>query len=165
MSELKKTKRRGWKEKAGIEKPESVADHSYGVAVMAMVFSDIESLDTAKVLRMALLHDLAESVTGDFMPGEVSKENKRETEIQAMDEILANLPSDLVKPYTNIWMEYLEGKTREAVLLHEIDKLEMALQAVKYFGEGVSMEKLSEFIESARAEIKSRDLLSVLDSL
>ncbi|HJU14292.1 MAG TPA: HD domain-containing protein [Candidatus Nitrosotalea sp.] len=165
VSELKKTQRKGWKEKVGIEKPESVADHSYGVAVMAMVFSDIESLDASKTMRMALLHDLAESITGDFMPGEVSKESKREVEAQAMKELLSKLPPNLEQSYTKIWQEYLDGKSREAALLHEIDKLEMALQASKYFGEGFSMEKLGEFIESARKEIKSKDLLSVLDSL
>ncbi|MGI0059463.1 MAG: HD domain-containing protein, partial [Nitrosotalea sp.] len=38
-SELKKVQRSGWKNKVGVEHPESVADHSYGTAIMAMVFS------------------------------------------------------------------------------------------------------------------------------
>lgn len=89
VSELKKTPRRGWKEKAGVQNPESVADHAYGVALMAMVFSDIGHMDAERVMKMALLHDLAESITGDFMPNEISKESKRIVEKQAMSEILS----------------------------------------------------------------------------
>lgn len=165
VSELKKTPRRGWKEKAGIEKPESVADHSYGVALMAMVFSDLRNLDTGKVLMMALLHDLAESITGDFIPGEISKENKRTVEAQAMSEILSKLPPDLASKYSSVWEEYLEGTSKESVLVHEIDKLEMAVQAAKYFGEGFSKEKLQEFVESSRKEIKTKELRAVLDTI
>src|SRR5574340_1404351 len=91
-TELKRVPRKGWKSKVGIEHPESVADHTYGTALMAMVFSDVHNLDTEKILKMALLHDLAESVTGDFMPGAISTENKRTAENEAMQEILTKLP-------------------------------------------------------------------------
>ncbi|MGI0066512.1 MAG: HD domain-containing protein [Nitrosotalea sp.] len=164
-SELKRIPRKGWKSKVGIERPESVADHSYETAVMAMVFSDIHGLDTEKILKMALLHDLAESITGDFMPDEISKENKRSAEDEAMKEILAKLPENIARQYDIIWNEYMLANTKESVLLHEIDKLEMAIQAVKYSSEGFSNEKLSEFINSAKKEIKSKELVDILDTL
>ncbi len=165
VSELKKVPRKGWKSKVGIEHPESVADHSYGTAIMAMVFSDTYNLDTGKILKMALLHDLAESITGDFMPDEISKENKRSAENEAMKEILAKLPENIASKYQNIWDEYIQADTKESVLLHEVDKLEMAIQAVKYSSEGFSNEKLGLFIESAKKEIKSKELLDILDTL
>lgn len=165
VSELKKVPRSGWKSKVGIEHPESVADHSYGTAIMAMVFSDTYNLDTGKILKMALLHDLAESITGDFMPDEISKENKRSAENEAMKEILAKLPENIASKYENIWDEYTQTNTKESVLLHEVDKLEMAIQAVKYSSEGFSNEKLGLFIESAKKEIKSKELLDILDTL
>ncbi len=165
VSELKKTQRKGWKEKVGIERPESVADHSYGVSVMAMVYSDMENLDTTKMLRMALLHDLAEAVTGDFIPGEISRENKKVVESQAMEEILSKLPARLAETYSILWKDYLECGSPEAALLHEVDKLEMAVQAAKYLGEGYQKERLEEFLESSRREIKSKDLLALLDTL
>ena len=62
---LKGVRRAGWVEKLGMESPESVADHSYATAMLVMARSDEEGLDTALALRMALLHDLAESETGD----------------------------------------------------------------------------------------------------
>ena len=70
---LKKIPRQGWIDKAGISEsvdPESVADHSnqYSVAVMAMLFGDNAKMDTCKMIRMALLHDIAESITGDLTP-------------------------------------------------------------------------------------------------
>ncbi|TLX84267.1 MAG: HD domain-containing protein [Thaumarchaeota archaeon] len=165
VSELKKIPRKGWKQKVGIEHPESVADHSYVTAIMSMVFSDTTGLNTEKILKMALLHDLAESVTGDFMPEEISKEDKKTAENDAMEKILSNLPSKLAEKYRQIWKEYLEGNSKETLLLHEIDRLEMAIQAIKYSSEGFSKEKLKIFVESARKEMKSKELLDILDTI
>jgi len=165
VSELKKVPRMGWKSKVGIEHPESVADHSYGTAIMAMVLSDSNKLDTEKIIKMALLHDLAESITGDFVPDEISKENKKMAEHDAMKEILSKLPTNLAVGYDKIWQEYNQAYTKESIFLHEIDKLEMAIQAAKYSSEGFSNERLSSFVESAKKEIKSKELLDILDTI
>lgn len=165
ISELKKVPRKGWKEKVGIDKPESVADHSYGTAIMAMVFSDIKNTNTEKMLKMALLHDLAESITGDFTPNEISKENKKLVENEVMEDILSKLPANIAEQYGKIWKEFQEGKTKESLLLHDIDRLEMAIQAAKYYSEGYPKEKLQEFVESAKKEIKSNELLKLLDTI
>lgn len=164
-TELKRVPRKGWKNKVGIEHPESVADHTYGTALMAMVFSDARNLDTEKILKMALIHDLAESVIGDFMPEEISKENKKTAENEAIKEILAKLPEDIANRYSDTWNEYMQASTKESVLLHEIDKFEMAIQAIKYSSEGFSNEKLGMFIDSAKKEIRSKELLDILDTL
>jgi 5'-deoxynucleotidase YfbR-like HD superfamily hydrolase len=63
--DLKMIPRTGWVQ-AGIKEPESVADHSFRMTLLAMVLSDQMGLDTEKVVRMALIHDLAESRTGDL---------------------------------------------------------------------------------------------------
>jgi putative hydrolase of HD superfamily len=164
-SELKKIPRKGWQEKIGIIHPESVADHSYITSLLAMVLSDKMTLDTAKVLKMALLHDLAESIIGDFMPSEISKKNKKIIESEAMTEILSKLPENLSKEYESIWQEFLQSKSKESILLHEVDKLEMAIQAAKYSTEGYPIENLRAFIISARKGIKSKELLNILDSI
>ena len=163
--ELKKVPRKGWKSKVSIEHPESVADHSYSTAIMAMVLSDLQKLDTQKILKMALLHDLTEAITGDFMPEEISKEIKNTSERDAMKEILSKLPKNIAKEYDEIWKEYLQANTKESILLPEIDKMEMAIQAAKYSSEGFSNEKLSIFVDSAKKEIKSKELLEMLDTL
>ena len=61
---LKAERRRGWVKKLGLNNPESVADHSYRTALMAMVISDSRGLDTVKAVRLALLHDLPEAIVG-----------------------------------------------------------------------------------------------------
>ncbi|MGH9918456.1 MAG: HD domain-containing protein, partial [Nitrososphaerales archaeon] len=57
---LKAEMRRGWVKKLGMGRPESVADHSYRTALITLIYSDSQGLDTAKALRLALLHDLPE---------------------------------------------------------------------------------------------------------
>ncbi|MGE4650712.1 MAG: HD domain-containing protein, partial [Myxococcota bacterium] len=66
--ELKNVPRQGWKEKLEIINPESVAEHSYSTATISMVLSDLKGLNTEKIIKMALLHDLAESIIGDIIP-------------------------------------------------------------------------------------------------
>ncbi len=165
VAELKKIPRKGWTEKAGILKPESVADHSFSAAVMSMVLSDLQKLDTKKILKMALLHDLAESITGDFTPGEISKKNKIEIENKTIHEIFSKLPIELSKEYETIWNDFQEGISKESVLMHEIDRLEMAIQARKYNSEGHSTYDLSIFFESARKNIKNKEVLEILDQI
>ncbi len=63
---LKNISRQGWIDKLSMEHPESVADHSYSMAIMGMVISDLENYDSEKMLKMILLHDLAESKIGDY---------------------------------------------------------------------------------------------------
>ena len=165
VSELKKVPRKGWKEKIGMTHPESVADHSFNAAVMAMVFSDLNKLDTQKMLKMALLHDLAESITGDFTPEEISKNDKKEIENQTMNEILSKLPSEIANEYVKIWNEFQEGTTKESVVMHDIDRLEMAIQSLKYNAEGYPKEKLALFFESAKKDVKSKEILEFLDEI
>lgn len=165
VAELKKIPRKGWKEKLGLQNPESVADHSYLTAVMAMVISDLNGLDTQRILKMSLLHDLAESITGDLIPEEISKNDKTELENQTMSDIFSKLPQNLVEIYSKIWHEYQEGKSKEATLVHEVDRLEMALQASKYRSEGIPQDKLEIFFSSARRDIKSKEILEILNEI
>lgn len=165
VSELKKIPRKGWKEKLGVHNPESVADHSYITAIMAMTISDLKGLDTQKTLKMSLLHDLAESIIGDLTPDDISKKSKTELENQSMSDIFSKLPSNLANDYSKIWNEYQDGKSNEAILVHDADRLEMALQARKYRLEGLSEDKLETFFSSARKDIKNIDMLEILDEI
>ena len=85
---LKELPRSGWKIKVGLNDTESVAEHSYMMSVMAMVLSDLKSLDSEKVIKMSILHDWAESKIGDFMPDEIGYDKKSELENYTMIEIL-----------------------------------------------------------------------------
>ncbi len=161
---LKSVSRRGWISKLGMENPESVADHSYMTSLMSVILSDIAGLDTLKVAKMSLLHDVAESKTGDLMHGEVSKSEKERLENSAMDEILRDLPDGIRGDYKSAWEEFQGASTPESEFVHEVDKLEMALQA-KIYSKDAPDEKISVFLESARESVHSRHLQRILDEI
>jgi len=150
---LKKISRQGWINKLSLDNPESVADHSYSMAVIGMVISDLENYNSEKIIKMILLHDLAESKIGDYTPEQLSKERKNKLENNAFNEIIKNLPDLIKSQYLQIWQEYQENTSLESKLVHQIDKLEMVLQAKIYKKDGHSKEKLESFFESAKANI------------
>jgi len=162
--QLKNIPRQGWKNKLDIDDVESVADHSYSTAMMSMVLSDLEGLDTEKIIKMALLHDLAESIIGDIIPDNIAKNEKVRKENIAMKQILKNLPDKIAEPYFEIWNEYQKNSSQESRLLHDIDKLEMAFQAKFYQNKGISKEKLQTFFNTAKNEIKSKNLRDILSN-
>jgi len=150
---LKNISRQGWIDKLSLDSPESVADHSYSMAIMSMVISDLEDYNSEKILKMVLLHDLAESKIGDYTPDQISKEKKKEMENKAFFEIVSNLPDGVRTQYLKIWQEYQENNSPESKIVHQIDRLEMVLQAKLYQKEGHSKEKLYSFFESAKIDI------------
>jgi putative hydrolases of HD superfamily len=127
---LKSIPRTGWLD-SGVENPESVADHSYRTALAAMILSDNMGLDTCKVIRIALLHDLAEAEIGDITP-QRKKPDHRELENTTMKRILKAFSRDQREKYWETWHEYQNGSSPEACLVHEVDKIEMLLQAYEY---------------------------------
>lgn len=150
---LKKISRQGWIDKLSLDNPESVADHSYSMAIMSMIISDMNNYDSEKILKMVLLHDLAESKIGDFTPDQLSKEMKKEIENNAFCKIVAELPEDIKLQYLKIWEEYQENTSVESILVHQIDRLEMTLQAKRYQREGHPKSKLESFFKSAEKDI------------
>lgn len=164
-NKLKWIERRGWITKVKVGEPESVADHSYLTALMCMVIAEQKGLNSKKAMKIALLHDLAESITGDYMPDDLSKNIKISKEAEAMKNILNKLPTKMCSSYSKLWNEYMRMSSREAVLVHEIDKLEMALQANDYRKKGYDLKLLEKFFLSAKKGIKDKNLLKMLNSL
>lgn len=131
---LKTTPRTGWVQR-GVPRAESVADHSHGVAVAALLLLDqVEgALDRARVLTMAVLHDLAESVTGDLSLGAsrlLPPGAKAAAEAGAMDEVGAGLP--FFAGWRAVWDEFEAQATPEAQLVRDADRLDLLTQALVY---------------------------------
>ena len=164
IANLKNIPRTGWKTKLHISNPESVADHSYMMTVMAMIMSDIKNLNTEKIIKMSLLHDWAESKIGDFMPDEIAPDKKIALEENAMNEILGILPNPVKDDYSTIWNEYQDMVSSESKLVHEIDKLEMALQA-KIYEKDTDPEKIKLFVTSAVEQVLDNDLKKILSEI
>lgn len=165
--QLKSVRRAGWVSKAKIKDAESVADHSFSMCAMAMLLSDVLGFDTQKAMKMVVLHDLAESIVGDYMPGDIAVREKLAQEKKAMKSILSGLPRKTRTEYEKIWDEYLHNKTDVARFVHRIDKLEMALQANHYAKQGYADKLLAPFFESAQNAVGDEgDIVSeILNSL
>ena len=162
---LKNISRQGWINKLSLKHPESVSDHSYSMAIMGMVISDLENYNSEKILKMILLHDLAESKIGDYTPNQISKENKIKIENNAYDEIINSLPDAIKLQYGQIWEEYQKQESPESKIVHQIDKLEMALQAKIYQNEGSPKETIESFFKSAENEITHPKLKELFNQI
>ncbi|MDG6928483.1 MAG: HD domain-containing protein [Nitrososphaerota archaeon] len=159
---LKSVKRKGWAVKAGVRKPESVAEHSYCVALAAMLVADASGLDCARAVKTALLHDLCEAVTGDIQPGEMPVEAKHALERKALKSVLSGLGPALEKDYLALFDDFNGRRTPEAVAVGELDKLEMAAQALAYERGGRDLDEFWRTAEGSAATELSRELLGRL---
>ena len=150
---LKHLPRSGWVRKK-INTPESVAAHSWQMAMMAMQLSKTmikEDYDFDKIIKMCLCHDIAESLIGDITPLEESYAQKPKMEKKAIDFIAedADIPEIIC-----LFEELTENKTPEAQLVHELDKLDMYAQSIAYEKKDNKLD-LSEFRQSAEKEVKT----------
>jgi putative hydrolases of HD superfamily len=152
---LKAVKRAGWISKARISNAESVSDHTYSMSVMGMILSDMFGLDTERVTKMILIHDLAESIVGDYMPNEITRRKKRYEEGKAMRSVLCKVPTNMRSKYERIWLEYQANKTPVARFVHNLDKFEMAIQAIDYINQGFPKKTLLRFFASAKKSLST----------
>lgn len=137
IGKSKRLLRSGWiREK--IKDPESVAEHSFRVGVLAMVLADELGVDKEKLIKMAILHDLGELVTGDTVVvnprGDVidiekNTEKERE-EKEGIREVFNKISEG--DTYAAIFEEMIDIATPESRVFWQLDKLEMALQALEY---------------------------------
>tara|TARA_B100001996_G_scaffold349802_1_gene308750 strand:- start:1295 stop:1777 length:483 start_codon:yes stop_codon:yes gene_type:complete len=150
MLQLKDIERTGWV-RAGVNKPESVAAHSWGMATLALKLCPPE-LDLARVLSICLVHDLAEVIVGDLTPhDDIQGDEKHRLEREAM---LSMAPE-----WVDLFDEYESASTPEAKFVKTMDKLDMGLQAIRYTEQDID---LSEFITSARKTTDKTDIAHLL---
>jgi len=162
LSQLKGLYRQGWLLR-GVprERCESVAEHSFGVAVLALWLAEAHypHLDRGKVLRMALLHDFGEVYAGDITPTDgVSRGEKAKRELESVKKVFIKLPGG--DTYLDLWQEFETGESPEARFIRQVDRLEMALQAGVYQQQG--LENMEEFLNSARQELSDAPLLDLM---
>lgn len=106
---------------------ESVADHSWRIALMAMLCKDeFPDIDINKVIKMCLIHDFGEAVTGDI-PAFYKTEEHEDTEEKAIDKLLKRLPSNMEKELSLLFDEMEELKTPEARLWKSLDNMEAVI--------------------------------------
>lgn len=107
---------------------ESVAEHSFRLALMAYMVSDeMPEIDTDKVIRMCLIHDLGEAITGDI-PSFEKTDSDEAAEDSAVSGFVNQLPEYWKKQLGEMYSEMNELKTPEAKLYKALDKLEAVIQ-------------------------------------
>jgi putative hydrolase of HD superfamily len=163
---LKAVPRTGWLLRS-VPHAESVADHSFGLAFIAMMLADRATtrgipVNVERVLRMALLHDITEARTGD-LPATI----KRYFDSQTLKDTDAKIAEEMLSgagyKYDEIWHEY-EGRTSvEARIVKAADKLDLLMQALEYEKGGAR--SLGEFLENSETDFASLKLDDLLNDL
>jgi putative hydrolases of HD superfamily len=134
MGHLKNTPRAGWL-LLGVPNPESVADHSFRVAMVAFMLAAVDGADTGRAAALAIFHDGHETRIGDIpsvgrayvdtsLPAAVTKEQG------------AGMPEPAAAALQGLTEEYEAGVSREARLARDADKIETLLQAAEYKSRG-----------------------------
>lgn len=107
---------------------ESVAEHSWRMALFAMAIADeFSELDMNKVIKMCLIHDLGEAITGDI-PTFYKTENDENVELKAIDQLLNTVSGPFKESLQALFNEMDQLSTPEARLYKCIDKCEVVLQ-------------------------------------
>lgn len=139
-----------------IPQAESVADHSWRVAALCMLLQQESSIDIAKAMEMAILHDLAESIIGDIAPADnVSKDEKKRLEhdaISYISEVLSNSSGSTSDcRLMQVMEEYEARQSATAKAVKDLDLFDMLIQATEY-EERYSHINLQEFFDGTPVE-------------
>jgi putative hydrolase of HD superfamily len=129
---LKCEVRHGW---TSTGRQESVADHSWRLSLMVMLsFHCLDRpIDLEKALKMAIVHDIVEIITGDVpyflaREGSDAKIAKKKEEEIAMQKMKTNLDKVFGNEIYDLWKEYEENQTYEAKVVKALDKIEAQIQ-------------------------------------
>lgn len=161
LDALKRLPRAGWVLR-GVTNPESVAEHSFGVAALALYIGRKRGMDVGKLMTMATLHEVCEIKVGDLTPHDkVSETDKKQMESAAARAFLANI--DKTGELFELWLDFDDGRTPEGRLIKDLDRVEMLLQAIAY--EGQSEKPLDEFYPYVQARVKDPELLQLVNEL
>lgn len=107
---------------------ESVAEHSWRIALMAMLLRpEFPEADMDRVIRMCLIHDLGEAFTGDIPAFDKTREDEAE-ENRRFHELVAGLPEDTRQEFGELLAEMEALQTPEARIYKALDKLEAVIQ-------------------------------------
>ena len=174
LGRVKMIPRSGWiSHGISLQEVESVADHSFSTAVLAMLLADLEvangrRINIERVLRLALLHDLPEALTFDIsksyleylgMRGEAIKS---ELEQAAWKHLIKGIEKGAIrKRYTRLQSEFNAEQTVESMIVHAADRLDLLLQIVEYRRRGYPKAILADLWKSTSQKLRGSKLSSV----
>ena len=123
---LKNVNRRNYN--ADDSRRENTAEHSWQIIILAQILhpyaKNREEVDLLRVIRMLSIHDLVEIKAGDtFIFDEAKMVGKFEREKIAAQEIFSILNNELSDEFMNLWLEFEEEKTTDAIFACAIDRI------------------------------------------
>jgi putative hydrolase of HD superfamily len=121
------------------DRHENSAEHSWHLAIAALLLSEYanQPVDTSRVIRMALVHDLVEIDAGDtFIHDTAGNLEKAAKEEKAAERIFGLLPPDQRDAWRGLWNEFEQRQTVEAKFANALDRLLPVLH--NYFTNGRS---------------------------
>ncbi len=148
-----------------LSRHENSAEHSWHVALMAMVLSDSAkdpAVDPVKAMKMLILHDIVEIDAGDVSlydeQGNIGKEEREDT---AAERIFGLLPPDQKKEFTALWKEFDARETPTALFAAALDNMQPVVNHYASGGYGVKNRALKtrqiiekkQFIEQASPDL------------
>lgn len=162
IGRFKDLKRSGWLIKKVIN-PESDAEHSFSVALLAMLLMPA-GLDEKKCFKMALVHDLAEVYSGDYTPQDnITIEEKQAKEEKAIKKLAEELND---RQLEDIFAEYIKKNTKESIFINAIDKLDNVITASYYDKNNRAPVKLTpEFADYAQQKIDELENENLLQDI
>lgn len=117
---------------SNLHRTESVAEHMWHLAIMVYLLAGQKpELDKKRLIELSLIHDLVEVYSGDvnlWDPKKKDKDKKRADERKAAIKLFSKLPKDEREKMLELWYEYEDKKTAEAVFVYALDKLQPFLQ-------------------------------------
>ena len=136
LQRLKRLERTGWTLRGQPNGTESVASHSFGVGVTAMILADQVKargleVDCERVLRMALLHDWAETRVGDMPRTAINyfgADARKTAETLAFADIVSRVGA-VKSEYKALYHDYEQRSSLEARLVKAADVIDLLVQA------------------------------------
>jgi len=149
---LKRVKRSGWWV-AGIENPETVAEHCFRCAVIGYYLAYCEGVDPFKVVTMTLFNDIHEARINDLHKMGHYYIDFREAEIKAFNDQVAQLDNRVKRALQSMRGDYERQGSRESIIARDADILECLIQAKEYADNGYPVAKT--FFKRAPDHLKS----------
>lgn len=126
-------------------RPESTAEHSWRLALMVLLLEkELAGIDFLKLLKLCLIHDLGEAISGDIpAPDQKPGDDRQERERRDFQTLCTALPKDLAEDLIALWDEYAEAASVEARFAKAFDKLETIFQHLLMPPPGASFYKFN----------------------
>jgi len=175
IGKLKQNTRHVWSESG---RQESVAEHCWRLSVMALlVAGEFPDVDMEKVIRMCIIHDFGEALTGDI-PSFLKTKQDEDKEDLAIADLLQHLPAETADEFASLFKEMAELSTPEAKLFKALDNLEaiishnespletwLDLEYTENLTYGTENTAYSDYLKELREKIKQDSIKKIAEGL